>query len=247
MQSWTTPRLQESGVSLHWPVAGVIALWALVLRDRAEYCAYVVVTTVVLTVMSVWTGLGWSESFVLALANLIAGVITRWVALALVPVGRGVDSLTRYERAPIERSVRENIGRLATPYDVLRLFTAAFVGAAVGWTVAAVALTLDGTAPAFTEGVVWVLRNLANVLWVTGTGLAPLWRRGERRRASVLDVAVAYGATTVTGVIAFVLSPYLPLALLILVPLFWSGVRSSGAACAPPPRSPRSTPCTPSY
>ena len=28
--------LQESGVSLHWPVAGVIALWALVLRDRAE-------------------------------------------------------------------------------------------------------------------------------------------------------------------------------------------------------------------
>lgn len=56
MQSWTTPRrsavfafvllvatafgrlgeLQESGVSLHWPVAGVIALWALVLRDRAE-------------------------------------------------------------------------------------------------------------------------------------------------------------------------------------------------------------------
>ncbi|EFV90976.1 diguanylate cyclase/phosphodiesterase with PAS/PAC sensor(s) [Dietzia cinnamea P4] len=48
----------------------------------------------------------------------------------------------------------------------------------------------------------------------------------------MVDVAVAYGATTVTGVIAFLLSPYLPLALLILLPLFWSGVRSTTAVAA---------------
>ncbi|MFD2393922.1 hypothetical protein ACFSSF_09050 [Dietzia aerolata] len=49
----------DSGISLYWPATGVIVLWALTVRNKVEYFAFVALTFVVLFVLNFRTDL-WS-------------------------------------------------------------------------------------------------------------------------------------------------------------------------------------------
>ncbi|WP_314035693.1 EAL domain-containing protein [Dietzia sp. CH92] len=222
---------QASGLALYWPAVGVIILWVLLVRSARDYAAFVALTLVILTAVPVATGVAPAQAFVLAVANLVAALVTRWVSLALVPVGRRLGFASRARSSP-PLPAWEVISRMTVPADVFRLVAATAIGASLSWGIAAVALTLDGSVPSFVEGCVWVVRTLANVLMIAGTGLALVARRGDSRRYPVSDLVMAYVATTALAVIAYLLSPFVPLVLIVLLPLFWSGVRCSPSAAA---------------
>ncbi|MFS4488182.1 putative bifunctional diguanylate cyclase/phosphodiesterase [Dietzia kunjamensis] len=222
---------QESGLSLYWPAVGVIVFWVLLIRSARDYIAFVGLTLTTLTVVSVAIGVPASQALVLAVANLTAALVTRWVSLALVPVGRRLGIASR-SRSLQPVPVWDVISRMSVPDDVFRVVAATAIGASVSWPVAAVALTLGGSVPSFVEGYGWVIRTLANVLMVAGTGLVLLSRGTDSRRHSVSDLALAYVATTVLAGAAYLMSPFVPLVLIVLLPLFWSGVRCSPSATA---------------
>ena len=220
---------QESGLALYWPAAGVIVLWALTIRSRIEYVAFVALTMVILSILNLRTGFELSEALLLSLSNVALGLITRWTSLALVPLGRRFGL-----RAAVPSSDRSHtiIARMAVTYDVFRLFGAAFVGASLAWGVTALGLIADGRSPTFVDGAVWVVRSLASVMLITSTGLALMHRPGYRRETKAVDTIFAFALTIVFAAIAQVMSPYLPLAMMILIPLFWSGVRSTTSVAA---------------
>ena len=224
--------LQDSELAIFWPAIGVIALWVLIIQTRTEYAAFVVSTLAAMTAVLALTGLPILEGFMLAAANLVAGLVIRWTSAALVPVGRRLGLGSRYEYADASVPVRTIIRRMTTPYDVFRLLVAAFTGASVSWVIAAVMLTLKGDAPSFAEGGVWTIRTVANVLMIAGTGLVLLSRTRDPRPSSNPDLLVALGLTTALAVSAYLISPFVPLVFLVLIPLFWSAVRCTPSVAA---------------
>lgn len=225
--------VQDTGTAVFWPVIGVVALGALAIRTRREYAAFVILTLVTLT--SVWglTGTAVLDSFALAMTNLACGLVIRWTSIALIPVGRRLGLVSRYmEQNEASHPARVTIGRMTTPYDVFRLVAAAFVGGSVSWGIASAILPLGADSQGLAEAGMWTIRTIANVLMVAGTGLVLLSRTREPRPGPVPHLAFSLGLTTILALIAYLVSPYLPLALLVLVPLFWSAVRCSPSMAA---------------
>lgn len=225
--------VNDSGASLYWPVSGVIVLWALLARRWVEFGALVVVTMAVIAIANDLTGYSTGESLFLAFGNLSTGLATRWTAYGLVKVGRPLGFVARSSTSLTSTdSAQEVIARLSMPYDVFRLIIATFVGASVGTALTMLVLSLDGPVPAFVEGAVLVIRNLAGGLLIAGTGLAMRQRGKDLRTASYPELALLILLTTGLAATAHVLSPYIPLAMATLLPLFWSGVRATTAFAA---------------
>lgn len=222
----------DSGISLYWPATGVIVLWALTVRNKVEYFAFVALTFVVLFVLNFRTDFAAIEAGLLSLSNVAMGLLTRWTALLMVPVGRRFGLQSRNPTAANVTPATTVISRMLVPYDVFRLFGSAFVGASLAWGIVFPALVIDGDAPGFVDGAIWTVRNVASVLLIAGTGLAILERGHDRRRSSISDTVFALVATTGFAVVALLLSSFIPLASMVLIPLFWSAVRSKTSIAA---------------
>lgn len=224
--------LQDTGLSLYWPAAGVIVFWALTIRTKIEYVGFLAIILVGLTALNLRTGFPPVEAVMLALANATLGLLTRRVAILMVPLGRRLGLSSRNTSGPTRTPANETIARMAAPYDVFRLFGATFVGASLAWFFPAMSLVMEGNSPTFVDGAVWVVRSLASVMVVAGTGLALMQKTDNHRRSSVCDVLFAFGVTTLLATTAHLMSPHIPLAMMVLLPLFWSGVRSRTSVAA---------------
>lgn len=224
--------LQDTGLSLYWPAAGLIVFWILTVRTRVEYAGFVVITLVALTALNLQSGFPPTEAFLLAVSNTALGLLTRRVALLMVPLGRRLGLSSLDPSVSSKAPAQEIIARMSVPYDVFRLFGAAFIGSSLAWVITAWSLILEGNSPTFVDGSIWVIRSLASVMLIAGTGLALIQGGGEKRRSSVGDALFAFGLTTVLAIAVLLMSAHVPLALTILLPLFWSGVRSSTSVAA---------------
>ena len=218
--------LQDTGLALFWPAAGVAALWMLRGRTTREVTVDGALLMVSTTAYFAWA-VGPVAGVALGIANLGQGLVVRLLH-------------ARLARRPFAADQAPGIG---TAWDMLRLAAVSVAAGVVGAVPGSLAVEASGGTWSWMVPVSWVVRNACGTFVVAGAVLAVASARHERRpgqprltsehrRGAGLELGVVLATTVVAGVLVFSAPAGLPLAFLLIGTSSWVGFRFSPAVGA---------------
>ena len=218
--------LQDTGLALFWPAAGVAALWMLRGRTAREVALDGALLMLTTTAYFAWS-IGPLAGLALGVANLGQGLVVRLLHSRIV-------------RRPFLEDQAPGIG---TAWDMLRLAAVSVAAGVVGALPGSLAVEASGGAWTWMVPVTWVVRNACGTFVVAGAVLAVVSARRERppgqprltsepRRGTGVELGVVLATTVVAGVLVFSAPAGMPLAFLLIGTSSWVGFRFSPAVGA---------------
>ena len=218
--------LQDTGLALFWPAAGVAALWMLRGRTAREVTldgALLMATTAAYFAWAV----GPLAGLALGVANLGQGLVVRLLH-------------ARITRRPF---AGDQVAGIGTAWDMLRLAAVSVAAGAAGALPGSLAVEASGGTFSWMVPVTWVVRNACGTFVVAGAVLAVVSARREQhrgrpqltsepRRGSGVELAAVLAITVLAGVVVFSAPAGMPLAFLLIGTSSWVGFRFSPAVGA---------------
>lgn len=218
--------LQDTGLALFWPAAGVAALWVLRGRSSREVRLDGVLLMLTTTAYFAWV-VGPLAGLALGVANLGQGLVVRLLHARIV-------------RRPFLGDQAPGIG---TAWDMLRLAAVSVAAGVVGALPGSLAVEASGGTWTWMVPVTWVVRNACGTFVVAGAVLAVVSARREQRpgqprltseprRGAGVELGAVLATTVLAGVLVFSAPAGMPLAFLLIATSSWVGFRFSPAVGA---------------
>lgn len=216
--------IEDTGLAIFWPAAGVAALWMLrgrnmqqVVLDAALLFAS---TTLVFMLLDKSPGV----SMLFGATNLVQGFVVRLIS-------------ARLKRLPLTASLTPG---LTSTRDLLELSAASVLGAMLSDVFGVAAVRLMGDHVSWGVVIGWVVRNSCGTFVVVAVVLTIMAERRERtgrphsrmltseqRPHATLEFVAALAVTVCAGILVFGASDRLPIAYVMIATSAWIGFRFS--------------------
>ncbi len=218
--------LQDTGLALFWPAAGVAALWMLRGRSAREVTLDGVLLMVTTTAYFAWL-LGPLSGLALGVANLGQGLVVRLLH-------------ARLRRSPF---LQDQAPGIRTAWDMIRFGVVATAAAVAGALPGSLAVETSGGTWTWLVPVTWVVRNACGTFVVAGAVLAVVSTRQDRRpgqprltsetrSGAGVELGAMLAITVLAGVLVFSAPAGMPLGFLLIAISGWVGFRFSPAVGA---------------
>lgn len=214
--------LENTGLALFWPAAGVGALWILSGTTRRQVALDAVLLFTSTTAFFLVTGMGPLAASLFGAANLAQGLVVRGLSALLKGLAYDAD---------LRPGIR-------TSRDLIELIACSVLAATVGSPIGTAASWANTGAWTWLTVLGWVVRNACGIVVVAAALLTFAGTRREReddrriglltvepRRGAVGELVVAVGATVATVVLVFSIPHDLPIAYLMIATSAWIGFR----------------------